>query len=57
MAPLGVSFHFPIEDQVLVLSAISVQLDSNWFMLCPRAMSSLQKLCPAPFPPVTGMCE
>ena len=25
----------------------------NWFMLCPWAMSFFQKLCPAPFPPVS----
>ena len=37
----------------LVLSAILVPFDSNQFMLCPWAMSSFQKLCPAPFPPVT----
>ena len=53
MAPLGVSFHLLIEDQGLVLSAILVPFDSNWFMLCPWAMSFFQKLCSAPFPPVT----
>ena len=53
MAPLGVSFHLLIEDQGLVLSAILVPFDSNWFMLCPWAMSFFQKLCPAPVPPVT----
>ena len=53
MAPLGVSFCLLIEDQGLVLSAIFVPLESNWFMLCPWAMSFFQKLCPAPFPPVT----
>ena len=35
MAPLGVSFHLLIEDQILVLSAVLVPFDSNWFMLCP----------------------
>ena len=50
---LGVSFHLLTEDQGLVLSAILVPFDSNWFMLCPWAMSSFQKLCLAPFPPVT----
>ena len=30
-----------------------VPFDSNWLMLCPWAMSFFQKLCPAPFPPVT----
>ena len=53
MAPLVMSFHLLIEDQGLVLSAIFVPLDSNWFMLCPWAMSFFQKLCLAPFPPVT----
>ena len=54
MVPLGVSFHLLIEDQGLVLSAILVPCDSNPFMLCPWAMSFFQKLCPAPFPPVTA---
>ena len=53
LAPLGVSFHLLIEDQGLVLSAILVPFDSNWPMLCPWAMSFFQKLCPAPFLPVT----
>ena len=35
MAPLGVSFHLLIEDQILVLSAVLVPFDSNSFMLCP----------------------
>jgi len=51
MAPLGVSFHLLIEDQGLVevdLSAILDPSDSNWFMLCPRAVSFFQKLCLAP---------
>ena len=52
MAALGVSFHLLIEDQGLVLSAISVPFDSNWFMLRPWAMSFFEKLCPAPFAPV-----
>ena len=55
MEPLGVSFHLLIEDQGLVevdLSAILDPSDSNWFMLCPWAMSLFQKLCPALFPPV-----
>ena len=38
----------------LVLSAILLPFDSNRFMLCPWAMSFFQKLCPAPFPPVTN---
>ena len=50
--PLGVSFHLLIEDLGLVLSAILVPFDSNQFMLCPWAMSSFQKLCPAFSPPV-----
>ena len=53
MASLGVSFHLLVEDQGLVLSAILVPFDSNPFSLCPWAMSFFQKLCPAPFPPVT----
>ena len=53
MATLGVSFHLLIEDQGLVLSAILVPFDLNRFTLCPWAMSLFQKLCAAPFPPVT----
>jgi len=53
MVPLGVAFHLLIEDQGLVLSANLVPFDSNGFMLCPWAMPVFQKLCPAPFPPVT----
>ena len=45
--------HLLIEDQGLVLSANLVPFDSNQFMLCPWAMSFFQKLCSAPFPPVT----
>ena len=52
-APLGVSFHLLTEDQGLVLSAVLVPFDSNWFMLCPWAMSFFQKLCLASLPPVT----
>ena len=33
---------------------VLVPFDSNQFMLCPRATSFFQKLCPAPFPPVTA---
>ena len=57
MAPLGVSFHLLIEDQGLVLSAILVPLDSNWFILCPWAMSFFQMLCPTPFPPVKKVAQ
>ena len=53
MASLGVSFHLLIEDQGLVLSANLVPFDSNWFMLCPWAMSVFPELCPAPLSPVT----
>jgi len=53
MAALGVSFYLLIGDQGLVLSAIVVLFDSDQFMLCPWVMSFFQKLCPAPFPPVT----
>ena len=53
MAPQCVSFSLLIEDQGLVgLSAILDPFDSNWFMLCPWAMSFFQKLCPASFPPI-----
>ena len=50
MTPLGVSFHLLIEHQGLVLSAILVPFDSNWFMLCPWAISFFQKFAPCPFP-------
>ena len=53
MAPLDVPFHLLIEDQGLVLPTILVPFDSNWSVLCPWAMSFFQKLCSAPFPPVT----
>ena len=53
MARLAVSFHLLIQDQGLVLSAILGPFDSDQFMLCPWATSFFQKLCPAPFPPVT----
>jgi len=46
MALLGVLFHLLIEDQDLVLSPVLVPFDSNQFMLCPWALSFLQKLCP-----------
>ena len=42
MAPLGVSFSLLIEDQGLVKVDWFALLDpfrSNWFMLCPWAMS------------------
>ena len=47
MEPLGVSFSLQIEDQGLDefdLSAILDPFDSNWFMLCPWAMSLFQSL-------------
>ena len=50
MTPLGVSFHLLIEHQGLVLSAILVPFDSNWFMLCPWDISFFQKFAPCPFP-------
>ena len=56
MEPLGMSFSLLIADHGLVkvyLSAIFNTFNSNWFVLCPWAMSFFQKLCPAPFPPVT----
>ena len=52
------SFSLLIADQGLVkvdLSAIFNTFNSNWFVLCPWAMSFFQKLCPAPFPPVTPL--
>ena len=56
MASLGVSFHLLIEGQGLVFSAILVSFDSNQFILCPWAMSFIQKLCTVPCPPVTKPC-
>ena len=56
MELLGVSFSLQIEDQCLVefdLSAILDPFDFNGFMLCPWAMSFCQKLCTAPFAPVS----
>ena len=53
---LGVLFNLLIEDGGLIkvdLSAILDPFNSNQFMLCPWAMSFFQKLCSAPFPPVT----
>ena len=48
------------EAQGLVEDDLSVILDtfgSNQFMSCPQAMSFFQRLCPAPFPPVSkGNC-
>ena len=52
------SFSLQIEDQGLIKVPLSPFLDlfdSYWFMLCPWAMSFFQKLCPAPFPPVTPL--
>ena len=46
-APLGVSFHLRIEEQILVLSAILVPFDSNWFVLCPWLCHSF-KSCALP---------
>ena len=48
MAPLGVSFHLLIEDQGLILSAILVPSDYDWFMLSPWAVPFFLKLCPFP---------
>ena len=57
MAPLGMSFSLLMEDQGLVsevdLSAIFDSYDSNQFMFHPQAMSFFQRLCPAPFPPIS----
>ena len=35
------------------LSAILDPFGTNQFMSCPQAMSFFQRLCPAPFPPVS----
>ena len=62
MAPVGVSFSLLMcyiehtESQGLVEVDLSTILDpfgSNQFMSCPWAMSFFQRLCPAPFPPVS----
>ena len=48
------------EDQGLVqvdLSAILDPFDSNQLMLCPPAVSFFQRLCPAPFSPVSLPCS
>ena len=37
------------------LSAILDPFGSDQFMSCPRAVSFFQRLCPAPFPPVSGV--
>ena len=39
------------------LSATLDPFDSNQFMLCPWVMSFFQKLCPAPFSPVSHMVQ
>ena len=39
------------------LSAILDPFDSSQFILCPWVMSFFQKLCPAPFPPVSRTVE
>ena len=57
MMPLGVSFGLQIKDQGLVcLFDLSTILDPfvfNQFMLSPWVMPFFQKLCPAPFCPVS----
>ena len=54
MVSLGVSFNLQVEDQGLVEVCLpSILTHLNQFMLCPWAMASFQKLCPAPFPPVS----
>ena len=48
------------EDQGLAevdLSAILDPFDSNQLMLCPPAVSFFQRLCPAPFSPVSLPCS
>ena len=52
------SFSLLMADQDLVkvdLSAIFSTLNSDWFVLCPWAISFFPRLCPAPFPPVTPL--
>ena len=49
LEPLGVSFSLLIGNKAPVevdLSAVLDPFDSNWFMLCPLALSLFQKLCP-----------
>lgn len=56
MVTLSVPFSLLIEDQGLVevdLSAILDPFDSYWFLLYPQALLFFQKLCTAPFPPVS----
>ena len=45
--------HLACQLRFKDLSAILDSSDSNWFMLCPWAMSFFQNLCPALFSPVT----
>ena len=42
MASLGVSFHLLIEDQGLVLPAILISFDSNWFYIVSLGYVILQ---------------
>ena len=37
----------------LNLTCLLGSIDFNWFALCPWVISFFQKLCPAPFPPVS----
>ena len=54
LAPLGVSFSLQIEDQDLVEFELSPWTHLILIsLLCPWAISFFQKLCPAPFPPVS----
>ena len=47
------SFSLQFGDQGLVELVILDPFDFNQLMLCPWAMSFFQKLCPAPFLPVS----
>ena len=66
LAPLGMSLSLLTcysecaEDEGLVqvdLSAILDPFDSNQLMMCPRAVSFLQRLCPASFSRVSLPCS
>ena len=50
MAPLRVSFHWLIENQSLVLSAILVPFHSNWFYVVSLDYIILSNVVPCPFP-------
>ena len=45
--------HFTNWLRIKVYSCLPSWSHLIWFMLCPRAVTFFQKLCLAPFPPVT----